>query len=92
MFLNGQNSKRQVYANSETKCAYKHTAKFADEKRNSASLAIHNPLNDERPMQLRKNQSDDPRTSTFRKEKNRDLHLESSGQDPKISDIRTRQR
>ena len=34
------------------KCAYKHTAKSADEKRNSASNAIHIPSNNEQQMQF----------------------------------------
>ena len=33
------------------KCAYKRTAKPADEKRNSASVALHIPSNDDRQMQ-----------------------------------------
>ena len=34
MFLNVLNSKLQVDADSETKCAHKHTARPADEKKN----------------------------------------------------------
>ena len=41
------------------KCVCKHTAKSADENRNSASVAIHIPANDGRQMQLQKAQSDD---------------------------------
>ena len=52
-----KNSNLQVDADS--KCAFKHTAKPADEKTNSASIAVHIPLNDERQMQLRTIQSDD---------------------------------
>ena len=54
MFPNVQNSKLLMDANSETKCAYKHTAKLADAKKNSASIALHFPSNEERQMQLRK--------------------------------------
>ena len=36
-------------------CAYKNTAKPADEKINSASIAIHIPSNDERKMQTTEN-------------------------------------
>ena len=38
-------------ANFGDKCAYKHTAKPADERKNLASIAIHIPSNDERQMQ-----------------------------------------
>ena len=58
MFPNVQNSKFQVDANSETTRVCKHTAKSADEKNNSASIAIHIPSSDHRQMRLRKIQSD----------------------------------
>ena len=41
------------------KWAHKHTAKPADEKKNSPLIAIHNPSDGERQVQLRKIQSND---------------------------------
>ena len=83
------------------KCAYKRTAKLADEKRNSASIAVYIPSNDEPQMQQRKTQSDD-RTQHrvrlhhlankyFLKGRNWDLHLESPRLDLKIRKIQTLQ-
>ena len=40
-------------------CVYKHSAKSADEKKKSATIAILIPPNDERQMQVQKVQSDD---------------------------------
>ena len=48
MLLNVRSSKRQVHAKFADKCTFK----LADEKRNSASMAIHIPSNDERQMKL----------------------------------------
>ena len=59
MFPNEQTSNPQVDVNSETSSVHTHTAKTADEKRNSVSFASHTPSNDERLMQLRQIQSDD---------------------------------
>ena len=41
------------------KWAHKHTSKPSDEKKNSPLIAIHNPSDDERQVQLRKIQSND---------------------------------
>ena len=40
-------------------CVFKHTANSADEKKISATIAIHIPANDKRQIPLRKIQSDD---------------------------------
>ena len=49
---------KAVDADSERN-AFANTAKPAAERNNSASIAIHIPSNEERQMQIRKNQSDD---------------------------------
>ena len=59
LFPNGQKIKDPGGCRFGEKCAYKHTATPAEARRNSASIAIHIPSNDERQMQLRKVQSDD---------------------------------
>ena len=58
MSHNGQHSTLQPNAGSETMCVYKHTANSADDKGNLATIAIHIPANEERPMQMQKGQSD----------------------------------
>ena len=55
-----QNTNLQVGPNSETDLhTNKQTAKSADEKRNSASIAIHIAANGERQMRVQRIQSDD---------------------------------
>ena len=70
--------------------------------RETASIAIHIPANDERQMQILKIQSDDKTQYRVRldhlanryvlkKESMRPSHMESSRQDPKISEVQTLQ-
>ena len=99
MFPNVQNINLQQDANSETSVHTNTLLNLLMEK--SAFVAIHIPLNDERQMQLRKNQSDDKTQVRVRfhhlanksiwKWKNWGLRLESCRQDPKISEIQTPQ-
>ena len=79
---------------------YNHVAASVDEENNSVTVAIHLLANDERQMQWQKIQSDDKTefrdsiispTGMFRKGKHWILHLESSRQDPKISEIQALQ-
>ena len=89
MFPNVQNSQLQVDADSKTSVHANTRKKLAEERENSASIAVHIPSN-ERPMQVRKIQSDDrtqcrvrlqPREQVRSQKVKGELHLESSRPD-----------
>ena len=99
MFLNVQNSKLQPDASSETSMFTNSQLNLLMKKKNSATVAIHIPANDERKLKLQKIQSDAktrfrvrPPSSLAMKcvlgeGENWDQHLESSRQNREIPSI-----